>query len=176
VPNRIQRTRLKGWRMPDRRSTVYVGRPTQWGNPFKTGDRERDVALYEMQVAPTLDLSTLRGMDLVCWCGLGQTCHADVLLQLANETYEDRRMPGGYFRARAERGEFRPDWRLDPPDALAVHLRLAMHRRGIKWGDCLATDEQWSAMCTEIIDGLASDSISPLTLQAQPRAWEINKT
>ena len=26
----------------------------------------------------------LRGHDLVCWCPLGQACHADVLLEIAN--------------------------------------------------------------------------------------------
>lgn len=31
-PKRIQRTRLKGWRMPE--GAVYVGRPSEWGNPF----------------------------------------------------------------------------------------------------------------------------------------------
>jgi hypothetical protein len=31
-PQRIQRKRTKGWRMPE--SAVYVGRPTKWGNPF----------------------------------------------------------------------------------------------------------------------------------------------
>lgn len=30
-PVRVQRKRSKGWRMPD--NTVYVGRPTIWGNP-----------------------------------------------------------------------------------------------------------------------------------------------
>ena len=30
---RIQRKRTKGWKMPE--NTVYVGRPTKWGNPFK---------------------------------------------------------------------------------------------------------------------------------------------
>lgn len=33
MPERIQRQRTKGWRMPD--NTVYVGRPTRWGNPFR---------------------------------------------------------------------------------------------------------------------------------------------
>lgn len=33
MPQRIQRKRTKGWRMPE--NTVYVGRPTVWGNPFK---------------------------------------------------------------------------------------------------------------------------------------------
>lgn len=27
----------------------------------------------------------LRGKDLMCWCGLGFPCHADVLLEIANE-------------------------------------------------------------------------------------------
>jgi hypothetical protein len=31
-PIRIQRKRTKGWRMPE--NTVYVGRPSRWGNPF----------------------------------------------------------------------------------------------------------------------------------------------
>ena len=30
---RIQRKRVKGWRMPE--NTVYVGRGTKWGNPVK---------------------------------------------------------------------------------------------------------------------------------------------
>ena len=29
---RVQRKRTKGWKMPE--NTVYVGRPTKWGNPF----------------------------------------------------------------------------------------------------------------------------------------------
>lgn len=32
----------------------------------------------------TLDISTLRGLDLGCFCPLGQPCHADVLLEFAN--------------------------------------------------------------------------------------------
>lgn len=31
-PTRIQRRRAPGWQMPP--NTVYVGRPTKWGNPF----------------------------------------------------------------------------------------------------------------------------------------------
>lgn len=34
-PQRIQRKRAKGWRMPE--GAVYVGRPTKWGNPFGLG-------------------------------------------------------------------------------------------------------------------------------------------
>ena len=32
-PVRVQRKRTKGWRMPE--NTVYVGRPTIYGNPFE---------------------------------------------------------------------------------------------------------------------------------------------
>jgi hypothetical protein len=32
-PQRIQRKRTAGWRMPE--GAVYVGRPTRWGNPFE---------------------------------------------------------------------------------------------------------------------------------------------
>lgn len=35
-PQRIQRRRIKGWRMPE--GAAYVGRPSIWGNPFKIGD------------------------------------------------------------------------------------------------------------------------------------------
>jgi len=37
MPERIQRRRVKGWRMPE--GAVYVGRGTKWGNPFKFHDR-----------------------------------------------------------------------------------------------------------------------------------------
>lgn len=38
IPMRVQRKRAKGWRMP--KSTIYVGRPSLWGNfkPFMSPD------------------------------------------------------------------------------------------------------------------------------------------
>jgi hypothetical protein len=36
MPSRIQRSRAKGWLMPER--AIYVGRPTRWGNPFVAHD------------------------------------------------------------------------------------------------------------------------------------------
>ncbi len=33
MPKRIRRERSRGWRMP--KNSVYVGRPTKWGNPFR---------------------------------------------------------------------------------------------------------------------------------------------
>lgn len=35
-PKRVQRKRTTGWRMPE--NTVYVGRPTKWGNPISALD------------------------------------------------------------------------------------------------------------------------------------------
>jgi hypothetical protein len=35
MPQRIQRQRTKGWRMPE--GAVYVGRPSKWGNPYGVG-------------------------------------------------------------------------------------------------------------------------------------------
>ncbi|WP_064925054.1 DUF4326 domain-containing protein [Mycolicibacterium fortuitum] len=37
MPERIQRKRTAGWRMPE--DAIYVGRPTKWGNPFKVGEQ-----------------------------------------------------------------------------------------------------------------------------------------
>lgn len=33
MPERIQRKRTRGWRMPE--GAIYVGRPSRWGNPFR---------------------------------------------------------------------------------------------------------------------------------------------
>ena len=117
-PCRIQRKRTKGWRMPE--NTVFVGRPTKWGNPFRVDGRrvvwsgasiEKDtpeeaqraaVRLYRAyldndgsqagairdeggaflkQLAP----EELRGMNLACWCPDHLPCHADILLEIANQ-------------------------------------------------------------------------------------------
>jgi len=98
-PIRIQRKRIKGWRMP--KNTVYVGRPSKWGNPFNGPDA---LKLYR-EMAETLlkpgsvwfnsnrkimylyhkDLLELRGKNLACWCPLDKPCHADILLELAND-------------------------------------------------------------------------------------------
>lgn len=106
-PQRIQRKRTKGWRMPE--GAVYVGRPTRWGNPFvvhtaeilmrpETGEdwwypngdaRQGAVDMFRDLAGPRplwlpAAISELRSRDLACWCPLDQPCHADVLLELAN--------------------------------------------------------------------------------------------
>jgi hypothetical protein len=81
---RIQRKRVKGWKMPE--NTVYVGRPSMWANPFTVENTGRIPAVYRFacEVAPLMPVEELRGKDLACWCRLDQECHADVLLELAN--------------------------------------------------------------------------------------------
>ena len=93
-PKRIQRKRSKGWKMPP--NTVYVGRPTKWGNPYKIGDRiftgaDIEDAAHAVSCFRAFiegqqpDTKELRGKDLACWCSLDQPCHADVLLKIANQ-------------------------------------------------------------------------------------------
>ena len=90
MPIRIQRKRTKGWKMPP--NTVYVGRPTKYGNPFTVGSPlcetpQRAVRNFEYNVHSILtdeQIAQLRGKDLACWCPLDQPCHADILLRLAN--------------------------------------------------------------------------------------------
>jgi hypothetical protein len=58
---------------------VYIGRGTMWGNPFRIGSdgtREAVIARYEDEIVPRLDLSFLRGRDLVCHCA-PLPCHGD---------------------------------------------------------------------------------------------------
>lgn len=65
---------------------VYVGRGSQWGNPYvigKHGDRARVIELYEKFVLPHLDVSALKGKHLVCFCKPA-ACHGDLLLRKAN--------------------------------------------------------------------------------------------
>ena len=72
--------------------SAYVGRPTQWGNPFSIGEdgtREEVIAKYKTWLLsqPILVAKAkriLRGKDLVCWCA-PLACHADILLKIANE-------------------------------------------------------------------------------------------
>jgi hypothetical protein len=99
MPNRIQRKRTKGWRMPE--GAVYVGRPTIFGNPFTVAEygdgalRLHRLWLTDetMPLSPELAerraevlrrLPELKGKDLACFCREGSPCHADVLIELAN--------------------------------------------------------------------------------------------
>jgi len=92
-------------------NTVYVGRPSKWGNPYTldkynivdTNDKPVSKAVHDREArlmavrdhdawvglgyAPyTLEdiRRELGGKNLACWCALDQECHADTLLAIAN--------------------------------------------------------------------------------------------
>lgn len=110
-PKRIQRKRTRGWKMPP--NTIYVGRRSVWGNPFRVSNGDCDhpecgpashppltaqmaVDSFRMNLPGIIrvlsrqkrfngdPLAMLRGKNLACWCPLDQPCHADVLLEIAN--------------------------------------------------------------------------------------------
>lgn len=89
MPKRIQRSRAKGWRMPE--GAIYVGRPSKWGNPWISANTGMvdPVLRFACETAPLLDVTPLIGKDLVCWCPLNADCHADVLLELAADLEAD---------------------------------------------------------------------------------------
>ena len=99
--------------------SIYVGRPSPWGNPFshKTGTlaqfqvatRDEAVDRYEawLRAQPALMARArqeLAGKDLVCWCAPAR-CHAQVLIQVANEPASDHEVgpPTGKFRRQLRR-------------------------------------------------------------------------
>lgn len=107
MPQRVQLSRRKGWRMPP--NTVSVARPTKWGNPwtvaayreagykpthesavrvcveaFEAWMKGEQYWAHSTGTLPPPDPTELRGKNLACWCPLDQPCHADVLLELAN--------------------------------------------------------------------------------------------
>lgn len=112
-PKRIRLSRAKGWRLPE--NAVTVARPTIWGNPFVVGTdgtRKECVGLYALLVgnkflclsckAPIdsqrataamvrARIAELAGRDLACWCSLDGPCHADVLLVMANHSFDEMR-------------------------------------------------------------------------------------
>jgi len=69
-------------------NAIYVGRPSKWGNRYvigRDGTRDEVIKKYEQWLAKSgLDVTELRGKDLVCWCK-PKACHADVLMKLANQ-------------------------------------------------------------------------------------------
>ncbi len=97
-PQRVQLKRTKGWRMPD--NTVNVARPGIWGNPYRIGkepfiNTAADAvesfrwmllrgAGWDYPGTPAIK-TALRGKNLACWCKPGEPCHADILLEVAND-------------------------------------------------------------------------------------------
>jgi hypothetical protein len=114
MPERIQRSRAAGWRLPA--CAVCVTRPGKYGNPFlwtdypttapgddgalvriSDADRRRfavddfEAAVWFQAVGwpvgyPTVEeiRAELAGCDVACWCPLGSPCHGGTLLRIAN--------------------------------------------------------------------------------------------
>jgi len=116
---RIQRPRRKGTALPE--GTIYVGRPTMWGNPFEHrqwGHAKATIlhknwldgklgaltlermgfcpseieALERLRARVLTDLHKLAGHHLACWCSpSSEWCHAATLLRMAPEYAEIER-------------------------------------------------------------------------------------
>ena len=71
-------------------NSVYIGRPSKWGNPFvigPDGTREEVIEKYRKYILFSdliHDIPELVGKDLVCWCSPAP-CHGDILVSLAQE-------------------------------------------------------------------------------------------
>ena len=84
-------------------NTLKVDRSTRWGNPMRARDgypAAQAVSDYRLWITgaggskfnaefgapPAIaDIrSSLAGRNLACWCRIGQPCHAEVLLEIAN--------------------------------------------------------------------------------------------
>lgn len=66
---------------------VYIGRGSKYGNPFvigKHGTRDEVCNRFETEILPTLDVSELRGKNLVCFC-TPKRCHGLSLIKKANK-------------------------------------------------------------------------------------------
>jgi hypothetical protein len=88
-PIRIQRSRKHKQVSPNELEIVYVGRPTKYGNPFVVSEEmSREIAVKKFEqyiIENKIDVSSLKGKNLSCWCSLEKHCHADVLLKYANK-------------------------------------------------------------------------------------------
>jgi len=93
-PVRITRSRQHKQVSPNGLPIVYVGRGSKWGNPFVIGEhgsREEVIELYKKYIQIGLDaggldwnLKDLKGKNISCFCKQDEACHADYLLEVAN--------------------------------------------------------------------------------------------
>ena len=76
--------------------SVYIGRPSKWGNPFQmAGEDTRNAVCDAFEERCNNDPQfiamvkrELRGKNLVCFCA-PKRCHGDTLLRIANEEDEE---------------------------------------------------------------------------------------
>ena len=86
--------------MPE--NTVYVGRGSKWGNHHKASDYQfesidqcrnaarrdfrHDLECGSLPYRKEDIVRELAGKNLACWCPLDSYCHADDLLEIANQS------------------------------------------------------------------------------------------
>lgn len=71
--------------------TIYIGRPSKWGNPFeigKDGTREQVLQKYKQYILEKPELlemlPQLKNEILGCFCK-PNACHGDILIELLKE-------------------------------------------------------------------------------------------
>jgi len=73
------------------RYDIYIGRPSDWGNPYeigKDGSRKEVIEKYRAYVTSNKELMSrlheLEGKVLGCWCA-PKACHGHVLVELVEQ-------------------------------------------------------------------------------------------
>lgn len=110
MPIRLQRKRTAGFTLPA--NTVCVTRPGIYGNPFVVGtwqshpllsvkvlvrDNHHAKVLFDNWLTVCKEgrklkvriREELKGKNLACWCPVGDSCHADIILEIANDRYSE---------------------------------------------------------------------------------------
>jgi hypothetical protein len=87
IPQRVQLSRKKGWKMPP--NTVVVSRPSKWGNPY-------DVQRFGLELAVELFARTMRGIwnptDIPHWqVNIAYDCHTQFLFKHQHHPLENLR-------------------------------------------------------------------------------------
>lgn len=75
---------------------VNIQRGTMWGNPYKSGSREENIAAFKSLFISKLrsgeikreHLETLRGMRIGCTCH-PLPCHGDIIAHIVNKLFKD---------------------------------------------------------------------------------------
>lgn len=95
----------------------YIGRGSQWGNPFrigKDGTREQVIVMYEKWIKDQSylmdDIPSLKGKVLGCHCK-PLPCHGDILVRLTE---------GTEVKEEPEVWEFEGDWYIKTERGLSI--------------------------------------------------------
>lgn len=102
---------------------VYCGRGSPYGNPFvigKDGSRDEVCDKFELEILPRLDVKSLRGKDLICFCA-PLRCHCDAILKKANMATDETNNPFRFVNSILTTKE-----REDSKDYPVIFVNLAL--------------------------------------------------